>query len=76
MQFQTIFAKTATTTSATSIWVTTTVGGKAETVEVEYSQSFPSFYTKVATVPKGSIGLGTISGKVGTIRTYSTFTTS
>lgn len=64
---------TATTTSATYVWITTTVGGQLVTISVPYSQSFMTTYTAADTdaVESGSVGLGSISGSLGGIRTYS-----
>jgi len=57
--------------SPTLIWVTgTNSEGVTKTTESIYTQKFSSFYSTVAVPPSGSIGLGTISGTVGTVRTY------
>lgn len=64
-------SSSASTTLVTLIWVTITRSdGALATVETPYSQSFATFYSEVATVPSGSIGIGSISGTVGEIRTY------
>lgn len=62
----------STSQSPTLIWVTTTSRGNAATIQVTFTQSFTSFYTTVETPPAGSVGLGTIRGTVGNIRTYRT----
>lgn len=64
---------TATTTSATYVWITTTVGGQLATISVPYSQSFMSTYSTANSdaVESGSVGLGSISGSLGGIRSYS-----
>lgn len=75
-------ASAATTTSATptSVWVTgTDSNGITRTTLSEYYQSFLSYPTTAASVPEGSVGLGSISGISGTlasIRTYDMVTVS
>lgn len=61
-----------TTTSKTLVWVTATTKGRVVTTQSPYRQPFMSTYTTAVTddVKKGSIGLGTIDGQVGKIRTY------
>lgn len=65
-------ASTSTSTvipSPTTVYVTTTLaGGGLATIPVEYSQSFSSMYSVVASPKSGSVGLGTISGTVGTVK--------
>lgn len=54
------------------VWVTgTNSNGVTLTTESTYYQTFASFYSVLASPSSGSIGLGTISGSVGEIRTYS-----
>lgn len=60
----------------TLVWVTTTVNGGLATVQVQYTQSFQPVASSAAVVPLGTMGLGTISGEVGTDRTYDTTTLS
>lgn len=70
---------TATTTTSsslsksyTTVWVTITTNGALATVKTIYSQSFMTTYSSATgTVSSGLEGLGTISGSVGDIRTYS-----
>lgn len=69
---------TATTTlsslskSDTTVWVTITTNGVLATVKTIYSQSFMSTFTTVtASASSGEIGLGSLSGSVGDVRTYS-----
>ncbi|CUM65276.1 uncharacterized protein PRCAT00002909001 [Priceomyces carsonii] len=72
-------ASAATTTSATptSVWVTgTDSNGITRTTLSEYYQSFLSYPTTAASVPEGSVGLGSISGTLASIRTYDMVTVS
>ncbi|OBA19440.1 hypothetical protein METBIDRAFT_214055 [Metschnikowia bicuspidata var. bicuspidata NRRL YB-4993] len=65
---------TTSTTAATTtlVWVTgTNSNGVTVTTQSAYTQQFTSFYTSVALPSSGSIGIGTESGTVGVIRTYS-----
>jgi hypothetical protein len=50
--------------------------GGIATVQTTYSQKFTSFYSTVETPPSGSVGLGTISGSVGVVRTNNYVTVS
>lgn len=63
------------TTSVTTAWVTLTVNGKLTTAPTAYSQSFYSI-TTTESPSKGLIGLGTISGEVGGVRSYTEVTVS
>ncbi|KAG7663708.1 uncharacterized protein J8A68_002760 [[Candida] subhashii] len=63
----------ATTTKVlpTIVWVTTTIDGAVQTVSLTYSQSFMTEAADGNTaVPSGEIGMGTLSGSVGGIRSY------
>ena len=53
----------------TTDWVETTIGGAQTWVPLVYTQTFPSTYEVWPTAATGSIGLGTISGTVGAVRT-------
>lgn len=70
-------ATTTTTSSSlsksyTTVWVTITTNGALATVKTIYSQTFMTTYSSATgTVSSGQEGLGTISGSVGEIRTYS-----
>ncbi len=66
----------ASSTSNTLIWVTgTDSAGVTQTTQSIYTQSFRKQYSTVtSSVPTGTIGLGTISGSIGTVRVYSTTT--
>lgn len=69
--------KTSSSVSPTLVWVTgTDANGKLATTQSTYYQSFMSTYTTAETPSSGSIGLGSISGTVGEIRTYSMTTIS
>ncbi|CCG23105.1 Kre1 protein [Candida orthopsilosis Co 90-125] len=76
-------SSTATTTtktsqSNTSVWVTgTDASGITRTTQSVFSQSFKSAYTEAEETPSsGSVGLGSLSGSVGHIRTYDRTTIS
>ncbi|ODV79571.1 uncharacterized protein CANTADRAFT_5306 [Suhomyces tanzawaensis NRRL Y-17324] len=61
-----------TTTSQTSVYVTVTVNGKATVVQTVYSQTFISTYeSATGAVPSGAVGMGSLSGSVGGVRSYS-----
>lgn len=63
----------ATTTSkvVTTVWVTLTTKGKLTTMASLYSQTFTIGYTEAtADAASGSMGLGSIQGSVGGVRTY------
>jgi len=64
--------------SNTSVWVTgTDASGITRTTQSIYYQSFKSAYTEAEeTYSSASIGLGSISGVVGHIRTYDRTTIS
>lgn len=67
-----VLGDTTTTASPTWVWVTgTDANGNLATTQSKYTQSFASFYSSVAGPSQGSIGLYSISGSVGHIRTYS-----
>ncbi|KAL7666359.1 Eukaryotic translation initiation factor 4E [[Candida] zeylanoides] len=70
--------ETPTTTPKTPIWVTITTNGQVATVKSLYKQSFMPTYTEAVTtaVKSGEIGMGSASGTVGGIRTYSHKTVS
>lgn len=53
----------------TTEWVETTIGGTPTWVPLVYTQTFPSTYEVWPTAAAGSIGLGTISGSAGAVRT-------
>lgn len=59
------------TTSKTTVWVTITSKGKLATVSSIYSQTFAKAYSSAtADAKSGGIGLGSISGEVGKVRSY------
>lgn len=61
----------------TLIWVTVTYdNGAVLTVQTPYTQQFSSFYTDVSSVPAGEVGIGSLSGSVGGIRSYAHVTIS
>lgn len=72
-----VAAKTSATTT-TLVWITTTVSGKLATIETAYKQEFKSTYTSAETtdVKSGEVGLGTLSGNVGEVRSYERTTIS
>lgn len=62
---------TAKSTSATIVWVTVTTNGALATVKSTYLQSFVETYTAAtASASAGTVGMGSISGSVGGVRTY------
>lgn len=63
--------------SPTIVWLTTTLpNGGVATIQSHYSQIFTSFYSEVASPSLGSVGLGSITGSVGQVRTYPVVTLS
>lgn len=64
-------SKTKKTT--TWVWVTTTIGGQLATISTAYFQKFISTHSSedAKSVASGEIGLGSLSGSVGGIKTYS-----
>ncbi|CAH2353213.1 predicted GPI-anchored protein 1 [[Candida] railenensis] len=68
---------TAKTTSATTVWITITTNGALATVKSTYHQSFVETYTSAtSSAAAGTIGMGSISGSVGGVRTYAHTTVS
>lgn len=62
----------ATTTLATTVYVTITTNGALATVKSTWVQTFMTTYTvTTGGVSAGSVGMGTLSGSVGDVRTYS-----
>lgn len=58
--------------SYTTIWVTITTNGALATVQTTFHQTFMSTYSEATlSAAAGSIGLGSISGDTGNIRSYS-----
>ncbi|KAK9463577.1 uncharacterized protein V1516DRAFT_40857 [Lipomyces oligophaga] len=66
---------TTATPDPTYVWITITTNGVLITTSTPYVQEFSSMYTSLATLSTGSIGLGTISGTVGSVRAASVTTT-
>ncbi|KAM9913262.1 hypothetical protein OXX69_001771 [Metschnikowia pulcherrima] len=77
------FAATTTTSSSsssasssssvepTTVWVTITTGGALATVQSIWVQSFMSTYSDAtSSATSGSMGMGSLSGSVGGVRTY------
>lgn len=63
--------------SPTLVWVTgTDSNGILKTTQSAYHQSFSIHSLVAADVPSGAIGLGSLSGDVGQIRTYEQRTVS
>lgn len=72
-----VWAATTTSATTTLVWATGTNSAGVTTVtESAYTQTFSSVYTSAATVPSGSIGLGSLSGTVGNVKSYSVTTVS
>lgn len=60
---------------ATWVWICTTVNGVEERRMDTFVQTrFVLPRTVAAAVPRGAVGLGTITGLVGTVRAYETVT--
>ena len=60
-----------TTTLKTMVWATgTNEAGVTTVTQSAYTQEFSSMYDEVAEPSSGQIGLGSISGNVGDIRSY------
>ena len=64
--------KTTTKASSTTVWITTTVKGEKTTMQTAYEQSFMKTYSTAddGDVKSGGIGLGSLSGNVGDMRSY------
>ena len=57
-----------TTRAPTSMWVTVVRQGNTITVQTTFVQRFSSQYVTVASPSVGSIGMGTLTGTVGVIK--------
>lgn len=70
--------QTTSSASATTVWVTVTTNGRLATVKSLYKQSFIQTYgsADVLAPPSGAVGLGSITGSVGGIRSYDQTTVS
>lgn len=51
------------------VWITVTTNGALTTISTTFIQRFSSQYSTIAQPSSGSIGLGTISGKIGVVKT-------
>lgn len=72
-----IQAATTTLTTSTLVWATgTNADGVLTTTQSAYVQTFTSFHDGVASPSSGAIGLGSLTGSVGGIRTYERLTVS
>lgn len=69
---------TTTSVSATTVWITVTTNGGLATVKSLYKQSFMKTYGEadVLAPPSGAVGLGSITGSVGEVRSYDRTTVS
>lgn len=68
---------TASSETPTLVWVTgTDSAGITRTTQSTFYQTFRPSYTETETYASGSIGVGTISGEVGSIRSYTETTIS
>lgn len=64
-------AATTTSVSKTLVWATgTDADGNLATTQSPYTQTFTSFFSELESPSSGNIGLGSLSGKVGQIRSY------
>jgi len=68
----------AKTSSNTIVWVTTTIDGKLTTASTTFSQTFMSTYTEANSndVESGTVGMGSLSGSVGNVKSYDKTTIS
>lgn len=68
----------AKTSSNTIVWVTTTINGKLTTASTTFSQTFMSTHTEANSddVKSGTVGMGSLSGSVGGVRSYDKTTIS
>lgn len=67
----TLAAETSSKPPATLVWVTgTDSNGQTKTTQSAYSQIFSSMYSQVALPSSGSVSMGSLSGKVGDVRSY------
>lgn len=74
--YQTITMKhtTYTTTRAkTSMYVTLTVQSMVEVIQTTFAQRFKTMYSSTFSGSSGSIGLGTLSGEIGKVRSSYTY---
>lgn len=63
--------------SDTTVWVTITTNGALATVKSIWTQNFmTTFTTETATPSAGDVGIGSISGTVGGVRSYDQTTIS
>ena len=74
-------SSTSTTSSKSSVeptlvWVTGTTNGKLSVTQSPYTQKFPKMFSTTADAKSGGVGMGTLSGTVGDIRTYTKVTVS
>lgn len=66
-----VYAASSSLATPTLVWATgTDSNGVLQTTQSEYTQTFTLFFDDVVTPESGAIGLGSISGQVGEIRTY------
>lgn len=73
-----VVAATTSATTTTLVWVTVTQSGKLATIQTAFKQEFKSTYTSAETsdVKSGEVGLGTLSGNIGEVRSYERTTIS
>jgi len=75
--YETITMKhtTYTTTRAkTSMYVTLTVQSMVEVIQTTFAQRFKTMYSSTFSGSSGSIGLGTLSGEIGKVKTSYLYT--
>lgn len=63
-------------TEPTLVWVTGTTKGIVTVTQSPYTQKFAKMFSATDDAKSGGIGLGTLSGTVGDIRTYTQVTVS
>ncbi|CDH09493.1 uncharacterized protein ZBAI_01277 [Zygosaccharomyces bailii ISA1307] len=67
---------TTTVEHTSNMWVTLTSNGVTTVVQTTFAQRFTSQYDHIASAKTGSIGLGTIKGSVGVIKSDLEYTLS
>ena len=63
-----------TTRAKTSMYVTLTVQSIVEVIQTTFAQRFKTMYSSTFSGSSGSIGLGTLSGEIGKVRTSYSYT--
>ncbi|CAR26865.1 hypothetical protein ZYGR_0I01370 [Zygosaccharomyces rouxii] len=67
---------TTTKEHTSNMWVTIPYKGSSTVVQTTFAQRFASMYDKVASPKQGSVGLGSISGTIGVVKSQMKYTLS